>query len=65
MGKQLKSHQASFKFKVVLESFTSNTVAETARKYGIHPNQLSTWRSYFQEQEPSIFQTDASKRERG
>jgi transposase len=64
MGKQLKSHPASWKFKVVLESFTTNNVAETARKYGIHPNQLSTWRSYFQEQGPGIFQADASKRER-
>ncbi len=43
--------------------FTSNNVAETARKYGIHANQLSTWRSYFLEQGPSIFQTDVTKRE--
>jgi transposase len=64
MGKKLKSHPASFKFKVVLESFTSDNVAETARKYGIHPNQLSTWRSYFQEQGPNLFQADTSKRER-
>ncbi len=64
MGKKLNSHSASLKFKVVLESFVSNNVAETARKYGIHANQLSTGRSYFQEQGPTIFQTDASKRER-
>ncbi len=32
MPKKLKTHAASFKFKVVLESFTSSTVAETARK---------------------------------
>lgn len=64
MGKKLNTHTASLKFKVVLESFTSNNVAETARKYGLNANQLSTWRSYFQEQGPAIFQTDASKRER-
>ena len=64
MGKKLNTHTASLKFKVVLESFTSNNVAETARKYGLNANQLSTWRSYFQEQGPTIFQTDASKRER-
>src|SRR6266487_2254671 len=63
MGKKLNSHPASLKFKVVLESFVSNNVAETARKYGIHANQLSTWRSYFLEQGPSIFQTDVTKRE--
>ena len=32
MPKKLKTHAAAFKFKVVLESFTSNNVAETARK---------------------------------
>jgi transposase len=63
MAKKLKTHAASFKFKVVLESFTTNNVAETARQYGIHANQLSTWRGYFLEQGPSIFQTDVTKRE--
>jgi transposase-like protein len=63
MGKKLKSHPASLKFKVVLESFTTNNVAETARKYGLNANQLSMWRSYFQEHGPSIFQTETSKRE--
>jgi transposase-like protein len=41
MPKQLKTHAASFKFKVVLESFTTNNVAETARKYSLNANQLS------------------------
>jgi hypothetical protein len=41
MPKKLKAHAASFKFKVVLESFTSNNVAETARKYSLNANQLS------------------------
>lgn len=63
MGKKLNAHSAAYKFKVVLESFTTNTVAETARKYGLNANQLSTWRSYFLEQGSSIFQTDPSKRE--
>ena len=46
MGKQLKSHPASWKFKVVLESFTTNNVAETARKYGIllMDNRNDRWR---------------------
>ena len=63
MPKKLKSHVASFKFKVVLESLTTNNVAETARKYGFHANQLSTWRGYFLEHGPSIFQMDVTKRE--
>ncbi len=48
---------------MVLESFTTNNVAETARKYGLNANQLSTWRSYFLEPGPSIFQTGVTKRE--
>jgi transposase-like protein len=63
MPKKLKTHAAAFKFKVVLESFTSNNVAETARKYTLNTNQLSTWRSYFLEQGHSLFQTDVTKRE--
>ena len=63
MPKKLKTHAASFKFKVVLESFTSNNVAETARKYSLNANQLSTWRGYFLEQGHSLFQTDVTKRE--
>ena len=63
MPKKLKTHAASFKFKVVLESFTTNNVAETARKYSLNANQLSTWRGYFLEHEPSLFQTDVTKHE--
>jgi transposase-like protein len=63
MGKKLKTHPASFKFKVVLESFIANNVAETARKYGLNANQLSTWRGYFLEQGPSLFQADVTKRD--
>jgi hypothetical protein len=51
MGKQLKSHPASLKFKVVLESFTTNNLAETARKYGwslalVPPSNLRSARRY-------------------
>ncbi|HYT40894.1 MAG TPA: hypothetical protein VEP90_00990 [Methylomirabilota bacterium] len=42
MPKKLNTHAAAFKFKVVLESFTSNNVAETACKYSLKANQLST-----------------------
>ncbi len=63
MPKQLKTHAASFKFKVVLESFTTGNVAETARKYSLNANQLSTWRGYFLEHGPSLFQTEVTKHE--
>lgn len=63
MAKQLKTHAASFKFKVVLESFTTNNVAETARKYSLNANQLSTWRGHFLEHGSSLFHIDVTKRE--
>jgi len=62
---QEESHRVAwFKFKVVLESFTSNSVDETARKYGFFAKQLSSWRTYFLEQGYKVFQTDLTKRER-
>jgi transposase-like protein len=63
MPKKLKTHAASFKFKVVLESFTNNNVAETARKYSLNANQLSTWCGFFLEHGPCLFKTDVTKRE--
>jgi hypothetical protein len=32
MGKKLETHTAALKFKVMLESFTANSLAETARE---------------------------------
>jgi transposase-like protein len=63
MPKKLKTHAASIKFKVVLESFTNNNVAETAPKHSLNANQLSTWRGYFLKHGPSLFKTDVTKRE--
>ena len=47
MGKQLKSHPASLKFKMVLELFTTNNLAETARKYGWSPGSRSALKPPF------------------
>ena len=56
MGRQAKKYSAQFKFKVVLESFQAESVAEVARRYGVHPNQLSMWRKQFQESGPKLFE---------
>jgi transposase-like protein len=41
MGKKVKKHSSEFRFKVVLESYIKDNVAEASRLYGINANQLS------------------------
>lgn len=64
MAKKATVHHPSFKFKVLLESFVKGNVAEAARKYGINPNQLSSWRKQFLEKGQVIFQAEKSSREK-
>jgi len=47
MAKKPRTYTPSFKFKVVMESFVKGNVAEVARKYGVNPNKLSSWRTQF------------------
>ena len=56
MGKTPKKHSGEFKFRVVLESIQKQEVAEVARRYGVHPNQLTKWRQEFQQRGASIFE---------
>lgn len=64
MGKRPKKHSSQFKFKVVLESFIKGNVAEVARQYGVHANQLSLWRKEFSENGYLAFEKDPSKVEK-
>ena len=59
MGKKVKKHSSEFKFKVVLESYIKDNVAEVSRQYGINANQLSMWRKQFIGQEHQAFEVDA------
>ena len=63
MGKRSKKYSPQFKFKVVMETFQKDSVAEVARQYDIHPNQVTMWRKEFQENGPKIFDSSQSKRE--
>ena len=43
--KKRKNHSAEFKAKVALEAIREEmTLAELSRKYGVHANQISTWK---------------------
>jgi hypothetical protein len=61
MGKKVKKHSSEFKFKVVLESYIKDSVAEVSRQYGINANQLSLWREQFISQGHQAFEGDAAK----
>ena len=40
-----KQHAPEFKAKVALEAIREEmTLAELSKKYGVHPNQISTWK---------------------
>jgi len=40
-----KTHTPDFKAKVALEAIREEmTLAELSKKYGVHPNQISTWK---------------------
>jgi transposase len=62
--KKIKNYSSGMKFKVVLDSFIKGNVAEVARQYGVHPNQLSLWRREFATNGHLAFEKDPSKVEK-
>lgn len=52
---------ASFKAKVALEALRErSTIEEIARKYELHPNQVSTWKKEFISNAAAAFEGDAA-----
>ena len=60
--KHRKTHTPGFKTKVVLEALQEReTIQEIGRKYNIHPNQISTWKTKFLSGASSVFEKSTGK----
>ncbi len=59
-----RKFSADFKAKVVIESLRErSTIEELARKYELHPNQISIWKKEFMANAALAFSADADKSE--
>ena len=60
--KSRRKFSVEFKTKVVLEALKErNTMEELAKKFSIHPNQISTWKKEFLDNAHSTFGSDGEK----
>jgi len=58
--KKRKNYTSGFKTKVVLEALQErDTIQEIGKRYEIHPNQISTWKSQFLNGASSVFEKGA------
>lgn len=62
MKKTRRKFSADFKAKVVIEALKEQmTMQDLSSKFGIHPNQISTWKSEFLTNASSVFEQKVSK----
>ena len=62
--KKRVNHSSGFKTKVVLEALQEReSIQEIAKKYDLHPNQISTWKSKFLADANQVFEKGTSKAE--
>jgi transposase len=60
--KKRKNHTPGFKTKVVLEALQEReTIQEIGKKYDLHPNQISTWKTRFLSGASSVFESGPGK----
>ncbi len=60
--KKRKKYTSGFKTKVVLEALQEReTIQELGRKYGLHPNQISIWKSQFLSSASAVFEKGIKK----
>ena len=54
-------HTPTFKAKVALAAYREDeSVAQLAKRYGVHPNQIYKWKQQFVEQAALVFESEAS-----
>jgi transposase len=60
--KKRKTYSSGFKTKVVLEALQEReTIQEIGKKYELHPNQISTWKSQFLSNANDVFEKGVVK----
>lgn len=60
--KSRRKFSVEFKTKVVLEALKErNTMEELARKFSLHPNQITIWKKEFLDNATSAFGSDGEK----
>jgi transposase len=60
--KKRKTYTSGFKTKVVLEALQEReSIQELGKKYDLHPNQISTWKSQFISGATGVFEKGISK----
>jgi transposase len=62
--KKRKKYTSGFKTKVVLEALQEReSIQELARKYELHPTQISNWKSQFLSESSRVFEKGVTKRD--
>jgi len=60
--KSRRKFSADFKAKVVIESLKEkNTIESLARKYELHPNQITIWKKEFLDKAANIFGSEEDR----
>ena len=60
-----KRRSAEFKFKVALEAAKgTKTLSELSNEYGVHPTQISEWKSQLLKDGTSVFSTTTARQQR-
>jgi transposase-like protein len=63
MGQKRSKFSSAFKAKVALEAVKGKeTVTELAKRFELHPNQISSWKQDFLEKSASVFDDGKSEK---